>query len=491
MSISPTISDRCPTKSLPCSIAAPVPELIAPPGPDDALAPREFRSITTVPGLGPQTRKRLLTYANQCVVGSARPAKRTPSLLMYGPPGTGKTMLGAVIARHTGRRFIYASISEWDSAGALNNHLTAMRDAFQEAADAAPSLFFLDEVDRFSHRQTASHYHLQVINALLEMVTSLRSKADVAVIGATNRPNGIDSALIRPGRLGDNKIEVPYPNEAGTRSLIAHLVRNSLSEDDIGAFAAQFGDGTSPADIVAWVEQARAAADQANQRLCRVHLQNALEQITGIETINPGQIFRVAVHELGHATVAGSLYSPEAVRSVSVRPTLSGSLGGTRVAPIRATPVRGLRINSQESWIDEIAVLMGGYAAERLFLAGHGGASLGAGDDIKRSRAIATEMVASGLGATTNLVSRPFSAAHPGLIDEILNLAYNRAERVLQAVARHGMFVAANQLSSLGFVTGEVLQTLLDKLLCSAESGQTHAQGMGDSRIPVPCENWE
>ena len=467
MTHSPTIS------GLYSAPLPPVPEFIVPPpSPEDALAPPEFRTVCMVPGLSALTRKRLLTYANQCIASPARRAKNTPSLLMHGPAGTGKTMLGAVIARHTGRQFIYAQISQWDSAGPLNSHLTAMRAAFEEAAGAEPSVFFLDEVDRFSHRQNAGHYHIQVVNAMLEMVTNLRSKADVAIIAATNLPKTVDSALVRPGRLGDNTIEVSYPDEAGVHSLIAHLTRNSLTEADIGSFAVQFGDTTSPADIVAWVEQAKAAAYQANQRLNRVHLQNALEQITGIGTINPGLVFRIAVHELGHAAVACSLHSPEAVQSVSVKPTLSGSLGVTRFAALGTNCARGIRINSQESWIETIAVLMGGYAAERQFLAAKGGASLGAGDDVKRCREIATAMVASGLCASTNPATRPFVGQHPGQIDEILEVAYSRAEAVLQTITTQAMFSAANQLMSLGFATGAQLKDIMTKLLRSSGAGQ-------------------
>ena len=449
---------------------APIPDWGVPPSPDDALAPPEFRSVTMVPGLGSQAKKRLVAYGNQCMAVPEHPRKRPPSLLLLGPPGTGKTMLAAVLARHTRRRFICARISDWDSAGPLNNHLSAMKAAFDEAAEAAPSLFFLDEVDRFSHRQNASHYHIQVVNAMLEMVTSLRAKADVAMVAATNLPKVIDSALIRPGRLGDTRIEIAYPDEAGVRSLISHLVRNSLSEAEIASFAVQFGDSTSPADIVAWVEQAKAAAEQANQRLSRVHLQAALEQITGIGTVNPGLVFRIAVHELGHAAVARSVYGPDVVQSVSVKPTLSGSLGITRLVPVKSSYARSVRINSQENWIDEIAMLLGGYAAERIFLAAQGGASLGAGEDVKRCREIATEMVASGLSATTNPASRPFVGVHQGQIDEILDVAYSRTEAILRTIPRQEMFSAANELLSLGFSSGDGLQSLLLNLLRTAES---------------------
>ena len=487
MTRSPTISEQySPAKAPARPFVVPMPKVTAPPpSPDDALAPPEFRTVGMVPGLNAQTKKRLITYANQGIVGPERPAKNPPSLLLHGPAGTGKTMLGAVIARHTRRRFVYARISEWDSAGPLNHHLTAMKDAFDEAAAAAPCVFFLDEVDRFSHRQNAGHYHIQVINAMLEMVTRLRGRADVAIIAATNLPKMIDSALIRPGRLGDNSIEVSYPDEAGVRSLISHLVRNGLSEADIASFAVQFGNSTSPADIVAWVEQAKAISDQANQRLSRAHLQAALEQITGISAINPGLVFRVAVHELGHAAVARAIFSPEVVQSVSVRPTLSGSLGTTRFAPLTANYARGVRINSQESWIDEIAVLMGGYAAERLFLTDQGGASMGAGEDVKRCRAIATDMVASGLCATTNPAARPFVGMHQGQIDEILDLAYSRAETVLRPIPRQEMFNAANELTALGFVSGGELRRMLGGLLRCSEGSQAMAQPAGAGRVQM------
>ena len=111
--------------------------------------------------------------------------------------------------------------------------------------------------------------------------------------------------------------------------------------------------------------------------------------------------------------------------------------------------------------------------------------SLRVGDDVTRCRAIATEMVASGLGATTNPASRPFSAVHPGQIDEILDLAYSRAEAVLQAVTRHAMHTAANPLSSLGVVTGAALRTLMAGLTHSTESHQDPARQVGDGRISV------
>ena len=154
----------------------------------------------------------------------------------------------------------------------------------------------------------------------------------------------------------------------------------------------------------------------------------------------------------------------------SVRPTLSGSLSITRLAPVKSSYARSVRINSQENWIDEIAMLLGGYAAERIFLAAQGGASLGAGEDVKRCREIATEMVASGLSATTNPASRPFVGVHQGQIDEILDVAYSRTEAILRTIPRQEMFSAANELLSLGFSSGDGLQSLLLNLLRTAES---------------------
>ena len=126
---------------------------------------------------------------------------------------------------------------------------------------------------------------------------------------------------------------------------------------------------------------------------------------------------------------------------------------------------------------------MGGYAAERLLLTDQGGASMGAGEDVKRCRAIATDMVASGLCATTNPAARPFVGMHQGQIDEILDVAYSRAETVLRPIPRQEMFRAANELSPLGFVSGEELQNLLGNILRHRESSQTIARQAADVSI--------
>ena len=107
-----------------------------------------------------------------------------------------------------------------------------------------------------------------------------------------------------------------------------------------------------------------------------------------------------------------------------------------------------------------------------LVLAAKGGASLGAGDDVKRCREIATAMVASGLCASTNPATRPFVGQHPGQIDEILEVAYSRAEAALQTITTQAMFSAANQLMSLGFATGAQLKDIMTKLLRSSGAGQ-------------------
>ena len=461
----PAFPRPVPPSPPPASALEPIPD--RPVDPDDSLAPPEFRTLRQVPGLSDLTRKRLITYADHCRVGAMGRTKGPPSLLMYGPPGTGKTMLGAVIARHAGRRFIYANISEWDAAGPLSDHLTAMRVAFFAAADAEPCLFFLDEIDRFAPRQASGHYHIQVVNAMLELVTSLRSRADVAIVAATNLPTLVDTALIRPGRLGDTKLEIPYPDQKGVRSLIAHLVPQ-LSESELGRFSLQFGN-TSPADIVMWVEQARATAALDHLPLSRRHLQEAFEQIAGIDSVNPGQVFRVAVHELGHATVARALHSLGAIESISVRPTLSGALGTTLTAPAGVDYARSVRLNSQDAWIDELAILMGGYTAERLFLSAYGGASSGTSEDFERCRKIAAEMVASGLIITQKASDSPFAGQHPALmVEKILDTAYRKADSVLETITHQAMFAAANKLTTAGFLSGNELRDVLGKLLTSS-----------------------
>ncbi len=135
-------------------------------------------------------------------------------MLLVGPPGTGKTTLARAIAKEAELRFVVASASAWQSVGHLGDHLRAMRASFAEARRYAPSILFIDEIDTVGNRDRLSghnaQYGIEVVNALLELISAQDPERPVIVIAASNAPERVDPALRRAGRL-DQTIALPYP----------------------------------------------------------------------------------------------------------------------------------------------------------------------------------------------------------------------------------------------------------------------------------------
>ena len=151
-------------------------------------------------------------------------------MLLVGAPGTGKTSLARAIAKECDVKFVCGSAARWQSAGALDSHLRAMRADFDEARRYAPAILFIDELDSIGSRERLdsqhSTYQTDVINALLEQIQGIQSTETVIVIGATNYPDMVDPALRRSGRL-DQVIEIPLPNIDGLEQIYKYYLRGS------------------------------------------------------------------------------------------------------------------------------------------------------------------------------------------------------------------------------------------------------------------------
>ncbi len=183
-------------------------------------------------------------------------------LLLSGPPGTGKTLFASALARSCGAKFIGTSSAQWQSKGHLGDMLGAMRKSFREAADAAPSVLFIDEFDSIGDRRTFrgdnASYSLQVVNALLELLDGSTGREGVIVIAASNFPDHIDPALRRPGRL-DRHVAIDLPDqEARQQMLSMHLGTADAPEDLLKAALAT--SGYSGADLAQVAKDARRVA---------------------------------------------------------------------------------------------------------------------------------------------------------------------------------------------------------------------------------------
>ncbi|WP_282027108.1 AAA family ATPase, partial [Limimaricola cinnabarinus] len=201
--------------------------------------------------------------------------------LIWGPPGTGKTMLAAALARSAGVPLIAASYAQWQSAGHLGDMQRAARETFEEAR-RAPSgcILFIDEVDAIGNRSAGggdrgTAYENKVVATMLELIDGTSGREGVIVVGATNRPELVDPALRRPGRLG-RILELPLPRPVQIGGMLRHHLGCDLPDLDLVPLARQAA-GLSAADIAALVRQARAMARTTRRTIDGMDLQRALD----------------------------------------------------------------------------------------------------------------------------------------------------------------------------------------------------------------------
>ncbi|MFA8384190.1 MAG: AAA family ATPase [Pelagibaca sp.] len=229
------------------------------------------------------------------------------SLLLYGPPGTGKTWLARAMGNSAGVATISSSFAEWQAAGHLGDMLREMRASFSEARRRAPCLLIIDEIDAVGSRNDqdrhATQYRMQVINGFLGELDAISREEGVMVVGTCNHPERMDPAVMRAGRM-DIKIKVPLPNAGAILAILRHHLREDIADHELRALAPR-AVGRSAAELDAAIRAAR-----SNAR----HSRKMLDLAMLLETLNIGPdhdiseiLWRVAVHESGHAIVGAAL----------------------------------------------------------------------------------------------------------------------------------------------------------------------------------------
>lgn len=316
-------------------------------------------------------------------------------VLLVGPPGTGKTLMAKAVAGEAGVPFFSISGSEFVEMF-VGVGAARVRDLFEEARKKAPAIIFIDELDalggtRGANPMASNSEREQTLNQLLVELDGFDSKSGVVLLGATNRPEILDPALLRAGRF-DRQVLVDRPDKAG-RIAILNIHMNKITENsDVNAEQiAALTPGMTGADLANLVNEAALLATRRNaESVTMDDFNNAIERIiAGLEKrnrlLNPKERETVAYHEMGHALVAMALPGTDQVHKVSIIPRGIGALGYTIQRP---TEDRFLM--SRKELKDKIAVLLGGRAAE-LIIFDH--LSTGASDDIKRATEIARNMV--------------------------------------------------------------------------------------------------
>ncbi|MCM2475667.1 AAA family ATPase [Rhizobium sp. CG5] len=317
-------------------------------------------------------------------------------LLLSGPPGTGKTLFASAIARSCGATFMPTSSGRWQSKGHLGDMLGAMRKSFRDAAEQAPTILFIDEFDSIGDRRTFrgdnANYSLQVVNALLELLDGSGSREGVVVIAASNYPDNIDPALRRPGRL-DRHVAIELPDRAARQQMLGLHLDNAIPQNHLKDIAAATA-GYSGAHIEQLARDARRLARRAGRE---VDTGDLLGLVPPSMPVQGEQLRAACVHEAGHAVVGLELMIGEIVMIVVAREIghHEGSVGHVQWQRARG----GNR--SRQSYLNELAMLLAGMAAEQVILGevfdGSGGVP---GSDLQRAVDIGTLMLANlGLGS--------------------------------------------------------------------------------------------
>ena len=337
-------------------------------------------------------------------------------ILLMGPPGTGKTLLARALAGEAGVPFFNISASEFIEMF-VGVGASRVRSMFDEAKKRAPSILFIDELDAIGRVRGAGFggghdEREQTLNQILSEMDGFEGHEAVVVLAATNRPDVLDPALLRPGRF-DRHVTLDLPDKAAREAILTvHAKDKPIAGDvDLGVIAAGT-PGFSGADLKNLMNEAAIACARENgDRIAMRHVDEARDRVMmGMErklTIRPEEKHRLAVHEAGHTAVAHALPNADPIYKVTIIPR-GRALGGTHMIPEKEHYTQ-----SRAELEDQLAVLLGGRAAEQVLI---GDVSSGADDDIRRATRLARAMVSRwGMSDQLGPVDLRQSDEHPFL----------------------------------------------------------------------------
>lgn len=315
-------------------------------------------------------------------------------VLLFGPPGTGKTLLARAVAGEAGVPFFTSSGSEFVEMF-VGVGASRVRDLFEQAKKAAPAILFVDELDavgrhRFAGIGGGHDEREQTLNQLLVELDGFESKQGIILIGATNRPDVLDPALLRPGRF-DRHINVPIPDIKGRQEILkVHAKKVKASENvDMGVLARRT-PGFVGADLANIVnEAALIAARKDKESVEMIDLEDAVEKsIAGPErksrVISDREKKIIACHESGHALIAKLIPGCDPVHKVSIIPR------GPALGYTLQLPVEDKYLTTRTELVNRLCVLLGGRAAEEIVF---GELTTGAHDDLSKATLFAQKMV--------------------------------------------------------------------------------------------------
>ena len=413
-------------------------------------------------------------------------AKLPKGALLVGAPGTGKTLLAKAVAGEAGVPFFSISGSGFEEMF-VGVGASRVRDLFQQATKVAPSIVFIDEIDAMGHKRDSRFDHNdQTLNQLLAELDGFDSSKGVVFLAATNRPEILDKALLRPGRF-DRRIVVDRPNLQGRLdTLKVHTRKIKLAEDvDLNKLA-QATAGAVGADLANLVnEAALRAVRHGRKAVTQEDLMESFEVVIAgpakkHTVLSETEKRMVAYHEVGHALVSALKKERDPVTKITIVPHTEGTLGYTLYLPEEET-----YLSTKDELLVELCSLLGGRAAEQLVF---GTVTTGASNDIQRATALARNMVALygmseelGLMASATVAGQYLdnqahldcSEATAALVDntvrKIIDQSYAEAKKVLDE-NRALLDEVADYLLLKETITGEDLMAFVNAANKPAEA---------------------
>ncbi len=405
-------------------------------------------------------------------------AKLPKGALLVGSPGTGKTLLAKAVAGEAGVPFFAISGSDFDDSF-VGVGASRVRDLFQQAAKVAPCIIFIDEIDAVGRTRDARYsYNEQTLNQLLGEIDGFDSNKGIVCLAATNRPEILDKALLRPGRF-DRRIVVDRPNLQGRLdTLKVHTRKIKLAEDVDLQKLAQATAGCVGADLANLVNEAALRAVRHGRKA--VNQEDLMESfevvIAGTEkkhTVLKDEEKRlVAYHEVGHALVAALEKHTDPVSKITIVPHTEGALGYTLYLPEEEK-----FLSTREELLADLMSTLGGRAAEEVVFHTM---TTGASNDIQRATGLARHMVSLygmsqelGLMATASVrhqyleneaqmdCSQETAAKVDAAVQKLLQDSYRRAVAVLEE-NRALLDEISEYLLGKETITGEEMMAIIE-----------------------------
>ena len=403
--------------------------------------------------------------------------------LLVGPPGTGKTLLAKAVAGEANVPFFSISGSEFVEMF-VGMGASKVRDLFKQANEKAPCIVFIDEIDTIGKKRDSQGYsgndeREQTLNQLLTEMDGFDASKGVVILAATNRPDSLDPALLRPGRF-DRRIPVELPDLKGREEILrVHARKVKLSDDvDFNAIA-RAASGASGAELANMVNEAALRAVRDNRKfVTQADLEESIEVvIAGYQkknkVLSTKEKLIVSYHEIGHALVAALQTNSAPVTKITIIPRTSGALGYTMQVDEEER-----NLMSKEEIENKIATLTGGRCAEELIF---GSVTTGASNDIEQATKLARAMITRFgmsdrfgmvaletqvnpyLGGDSSLSCSPDTASTTdAMVVETVKQAYDRALKLLSD-NKGKLHELAKYLYDKETITGEEFMYILNK----------------------------